>query len=126
MDNDNVENIINKLTLDIGVLENYLNHIPKSPIYETEKCFELELVKDLHLATSVLKQQLNYKWISVNNRSPSEEECKKYRGEFIIQDNEVDIPYTAIWNRIKKVWQSEDGYTIHTIVAWQVLPDLYV
>ena len=89
--------------------------------YWTYRPTEVEAAK---LAISALEKQLNNGWIPCSERMPTEEESKLYRGEFIIQTKEVDLPYVALWNRIKEVWQ-DDYKEIDEVIAWQPLPEPY-
>lgn len=78
-----------------------------------------------HMAISALTQQLNNGWIPVSERLPNQEESIKYRAVFLIQDKYIDLPYMAIWNRIKNIWVDEDGDRINSVIAWQPLPPEY-
>lgn len=67
IDNQNIIDAMKKLEVDIGVLENYLNIRSN---YKKDNCFEVELIKDLHFAISVLNNQLHNKKITergINN-----------------------------------------------------------
>lgn len=81
--------------------------------------------KDLEIAKEALQQQLTNGWIPVSERLPNQEESIKYRAVFLIQDKYIDLPYMAIWNRIKNIWVDEDGDRINSVIAWQPLPEPY-
>ena len=121
MNKQEIEKAISKLAADIGVLENYLKIMPVS----IDRCFENELIKDMQFSISTLTKQLNNGWISCKLRQPSNEESIKRRGEFVIQSARVKLPYTATWNRSKKLWQDEEGYQLDYVIAWQPLPESY-
>lgn len=116
---NNIEKAIEKLQAikDFAKRDMYKNSVYVYPQIAQEE------INACDLAISALEQQLTNGWIPVSERLPNQEESIKYRAVFLIQDKYIDLPYMAIWNRIKNIWVDEDGDRINSVTAWQPLPE---
>jgi len=103
---------MNDIRFAIDYLEEDKKHVRDTRVYD--------------LAITALEKQLTNGWIPCKLRQPTNEESIKRNGEFAIQNARVKLPYTATWNRGKKLWQDGEGYQLDYVTAWQPLPEPYI
>ena len=120
-----LEKILKEMAVDEGYLTDwYINSTDDSDPVWTEEHIE-ELVGDFILIPkSEVRNHMNDGWISVEERLPTEEECKKDNAVFLVQSDTRER-FSCEYDRLADGYNNPFWCCSKNIIAWRPLPEPY-